>query len=362
LVAACNHQSATKKDIVWKIDPKSAKKMDMTALFDSIWFIPLETNDSCLIKMVHQLVHKDGIFYVRNTLSEVIAFDHDGRFLYTTKGSTGRGPNEYILAQTFNVLDDGTLAIFDAYVRKIKYYKHPQGIVSTYALPNDILPVTEMVKINADTFLLADPHPKESKFKFYSKKQKRVFKAYTDKQPVEFYAPRKEALFRYNNVIYCDPQYPSNMLYKLNEQLEMELVMQLDFGAANFSMDYLPKDKERIGFNYVDEHSNYVYPNTKYDLENSSWVFFYHEPRHAAVAYRDKRTNETIVFKNIPNSGTMLPRLTLLNNDCFYCICEPTSLYYLVDKRLMSEADIERIKMLKEDDNPIITIYRMKNP
>jgi hypothetical protein len=164
-----------------------------------------------------------------------------GRFLYTTKGSNGGGPNEYILAQTFNVQDDGTLVIFDAFVRKMKQYRYPKGVVSVHALPEDILPVIRIAKLNSDTFLLAGNDRGSVKFKFYSKEQQRVFKTLSNRQLPQFMSTRAEDLYWYNRTLYYDPNYPSNTLYKVTDQLEVTPVLQLDFGQANFSMDYLLK-------------------------------------------------------------------------------------------------------------------------
>ncbi|MDR0988998.1 MAG: hypothetical protein LBM06_06015 [Prevotellaceae bacterium] len=117
-----------------------------------------------------------------------------------------------------------------------------------------------------------------------------------------------------------------------------------------------------MGTRYTDEHKHYAYPDEKYDLEHSSWATFIYEDKHC-VAYRDKKLNKTTVFANPdPWKSWSFKSSVLMQDGCFYFVADPGYLSHLLDERLMSQADLEKVRSLKEDDNPVIVVYRMKNP
>lgn len=98
--------------------------IDLNVLTDSIRYIPLETNDSCLISKIEKVALVDSFVFVQNKEDDLYAFNLNGDYLYTI-GGMGKGPGEYIILIDFFV--DKTkkrISIFDQAQSKIIEYSY----------------------------------------------------------------------------------------------------------------------------------------------------------------------------------------------------------------------------------------------
>lgn len=102
----------------------------------------------------------------------------------------------------------------------------------------------------------------------------------------------------------------------------------------------------------------YAFTSAKYLLPDIDIVFFYFDNK-LYVAFNRKDQNQTSIYYNEPLS-LQLPIPDLVQDSCFYYVCEPLYLPYYVDSCLMSKEDIAKMKSVKDDDNPIIIQYKLK--
>ena len=58
ILLGCTQENEVHEDVVWHLNPTKAQRMDVSQMVDSIFLVPLETNDSCLIKKVRGLQYK----------------------------------------------------------------------------------------------------------------------------------------------------------------------------------------------------------------------------------------------------------------------------------------------------------------
>jgi len=66
-------------------------------LFDSLWYVPLETNDNCLVGSITKVLFTDEEFIVVDRKTKrILRFSADGDFLNHI-GDVGRGPREYVV-------------------------------------------------------------------------------------------------------------------------------------------------------------------------------------------------------------------------------------------------------------------------
>lgn len=98
-----------------------------------IKFIPLETNENCLIANVSKvLIKNDTLIVCDNKFNQIHSFDINGKHL-NSFGSIGRGPGEYLSAEdiSFN-LDSTSLIVLSNNSKKILEYtlegKHTQDL------------------------------------------------------------------------------------------------------------------------------------------------------------------------------------------------------------------------------------------
>lgn len=357
-VAGCGKQPVTNDFVLWKIDPTSARKTDLTQIVDSIFLVPLETNDSCLIKKVYSIIYSGNRWYMNNNCLEVQVYDDSGKFLYSTKECFGDGPKNYRYVQAFKVLDNDTLEIFDAVSCKLYYYVRSEGLISSFDIPKGILPAGEYEWLNADTCVFSEGSVQNSALKMYSKSKSKIFKTTIDKQEADFVKTSK-TLYRVDDKLYYAAAYPSNELYSLDNSLSKNLVYRLDFGEYNFSVKDLPEGNSRkFYYDYIEEN-NKVYPFSKYALDNT-WISFFQFDKLLHIAYMNRTTGKSFTFKNEIGSHHQFLMPTLVQDNCFFYVSEPGYLPYMVDTTLMNHVEIDKMNHVEEMDNPIIIIYKMK--
>jgi len=102
-----------------------SKQYDFKNLLDSaIKIVPLETNAECLIGRMDELEIKNGFIYVKDQMSKsVFRFDMQGKFQGKLE-AIGQGPGEYIDPSYMAVLDSSLLLI-DSYSEKQIEYRLP---------------------------------------------------------------------------------------------------------------------------------------------------------------------------------------------------------------------------------------------
>ena len=99
---------SSKSDSVIKIDLLTApgpKVQKLSEFATNVEYIPLQTTDNSLMgRFTNKIVLMNKRFYIENT-NEILCFDMDGKFLFKLQ-KTGRGPEEYIAINDFDVSSD----------------------------------------------------------------------------------------------------------------------------------------------------------------------------------------------------------------------------------------------------------------
>jgi hypothetical protein len=96
----------------------------------SLTFIPLETNENCLITRVRKIIPFDDKYYILDSSqsnSSVLIFDFSGKFLGTI-GKYGYGPGEFVMLSDFVVDKKRNQGyILDIQLRKVLMFKLDGG-------------------------------------------------------------------------------------------------------------------------------------------------------------------------------------------------------------------------------------------
>lgn len=359
LISGCGKQSTSSDFMVWELDATSARKMDMTLFVDSIYIVPLETKNDCLIRKVYALAFADGKFYVNNNQTDIQVYDSVGKYLYGTRDYLGSGPNDYASVVSFHVLENDSIEIFDALSYKMRYFSYPDGLVSSYKIPRELLPASQYEWLNENVCVFSSGATQNPTLKIYSKIQNRILKEISDEQKTSF-VKTADVLYKVNGELYFSAPYPSNELYKLNDRLDKELVLRLDFGQYNFSIKKLPEGMSpNFYHDYIFTNHKFVYPYSKYILGNV-FISFFQFGDNLYVAYKNMKNGKDFVFKNEIGGRFQFLIPHLVQGDEVFYASEPGYLPYLVDEKLMSAVDIEKIKNIGDTDNPVIVAYKLK--
>jgi len=100
--------NTTDKDPI-NLNLKNCKIEDQRDFNDifNVDFVPLETNDSCLIGQIFKVCYANDKIVVldRNKSKQIFLFDKNGKFINLV-GKTGGGPKEYNSPDDISILDD----------------------------------------------------------------------------------------------------------------------------------------------------------------------------------------------------------------------------------------------------------------
>lgn len=155
ILFACNNpQKEITKDVSFKIKLSSliekgnAENISLEKWGNKIKFIPLETNDSILIKSINKIVQKNDKLLIVHTQRASI-FDLKGKYLYDIS-RRGNGPEEYTSLKSLTVKND-TIFIKEGNNR-IKLFNWQGGFIGQISTPE--LPILDLYPVpNMDVFL-----------------------------------------------------------------------------------------------------------------------------------------------------------------------------------------------------------------
>lgn len=94
---------------------------DYEDIIDTIWYVRLETNKKSLIEYIEKVIVYNKNIYILDAISGfLLKFDSKGRFV-TQIGEKGKGPGEYTSPLDFEI-DEEKILLLDDLSGKIKYY------------------------------------------------------------------------------------------------------------------------------------------------------------------------------------------------------------------------------------------------
>ena len=85
--------------------PKESIRLMPSEAFEVAYYLPLETNDSCLLSRIQTIIFENNLLFILDNNDKVITiFDHTGKFINRIQHA-GNGPNEYYRIGSFDVKD-----------------------------------------------------------------------------------------------------------------------------------------------------------------------------------------------------------------------------------------------------------------
>lgn len=356
-VAACHTEESPAKYRL-HADLDKAMKMNFSDFMDSIFVVPLETNDSSLVKKAASLSVARGCFYLNDNREKILSFDAQGNFLYSTARLHGNGPNEYVTCMAFNVSEEGRLEIFDALRHRLWEYGPDLKYVSSYELAEEVLPASHFLRVSEDMCIAEDTHS----LKFYSLKDKKVLKVLSlpCREGLPSISPNA-GLKVVDGEIYYSHRTPDNLLYKVSmKDMSLQPYCAFHFGTYDFDWDELPGGQPLSFYqDYVMTHDAKAFVADKWVSPHARMCFLVHDKQMYFV-FHDAGSGPPRVYYNEPHSPGQLMIPHLYRDGVLYSVCEPQYLAHVLDFDLMSPGDIEKVKAVKADDNPVIVCYKLK--
>lgn len=116
---SCQHAEDSTKDSTIETIPVFSNytaELPFSAFVDTIELIPLETTEEILIGEITRLIFNDGKYYIRSTNSmqneKLFVFNENGNYIRKI-GNKGVGPGEYIRFHDFTIANDDHIVLAD---------------------------------------------------------------------------------------------------------------------------------------------------------------------------------------------------------------------------------------------------------
>lgn len=105
------------------LNPDMARQVELSSISDSIYAVSLQTNDTCLISNIRDmLLYEDRIYILDMDAAKVFIFDKQGKCL-SVIDNRGEGPQEYISLSCFYInKQNETLVLVDNQKKKEHIY------------------------------------------------------------------------------------------------------------------------------------------------------------------------------------------------------------------------------------------------
>lgn len=391
-VISCQNQSSKEKSTVknnsnffqinYESLLKNRKVVHLSEIASDVEYIPLETNDDCVIGNYPQYFFTDSLILVKNH-DHVLKFTLDGKFLARI-GTSGRGPGEINSIRTMSVLPERHLIVIQNNSEsKLLYFSFDGSLIKSSTIPH-----IENLKVLKDgNFLGYESGLAKYNFLILTEKGDTLSTVYnknnfTSNNPQSlalkyelfepFYILDSQIHFKslYNDTVYHTlsnsivPDYFINMgKYKLPSELIPERVF-LD--PAN--MQVFSKNADKYYYCNVFESVGSVFLST---ANFKSWDIthlVYDKNTRNGYMLIDEGKNSAEIINDWDGGLNFWPEGNLENNKIYM----PVSVIKI--KSMLSESKpdlntnmdknkklIELVSKLDDTGNPIIMIVSLKN-
>lgn len=344
------------------------KTFDFGKLVEEVNFISLETKNESLIGGIYKILTTEEFIYIMDDFRgrSIIIFDKNGKFV--RRFTHGQGPGElsrvYDMDYDFKneelvVYQHSFFLFFDKQGNYIRQERLPIDFDNFVTTGNGYIFKTVPIQGNNHLgekekyrFLFANKKFNINSVAVYQSKEPKALSAYT-------YLYKNEGLLSLTGQL-------TDTIYKYNEKSN-EL-------AIEFILNYKKKlPREYIyGENYeVFEKATYnndYYFNIGNYLETFSQNIFFLENnyiKYQTVIYRDKKTGNMTGGTNANYDVNELPPIAFpkaVYKDYFISVYVPSVEGYslLKNSKMISEEDKEKIKLSKEEDNPVLVYFKLK--
>jgi len=355
------------------IDLTKRDNISITDFIDHIDVVQLETNDQCLLSNIRQSIIYEDNFYILDSKQSLFCFSKTGEFKYKIS-SVGRGPEEYIYINHFNIDPFNNRLMLVTTSGSILYYNLDGNFIKKETLPSECRAYNEVYAINKDTLLFISL----SYFSniYYSHADNKIIKTMFPSEDSKFFNATSRT-YQYKgsvyfnslnqNEVYNVSAADSSIAYKWNfnepdytEKQITELNSYVEKRRVEINEKILSGDRTNIKFLTVDE----IIGNGKfvnYHIINSqetsryrlAWIYV---EGGSILVCCDKNEKKYFVITETTEGIIFQPNIT---DESFIFWNRPN--YKTYDSNLLNDRQMSIINSHDEErDNPFLVVYHLK--
>ncbi len=385
LVISSQNENVKNKNIFITFNLKKLPKISTKTLFDlgfsEIEYIPLETNEKCLIqKSINLDMPGDRLiignnFYLIKQFNSILQFRNNGSFVAKI-GTVGRGPNEFQVCHDLEIDEKGQIYIVDGFRKKFYTYSENGEFIKTTNIPLD--GVIEFRLVEGMFLCYNENNLGKVKNSFILiDKNGNVVKSFPNlypyaKTPNMGYTFQENLFYRFNNKLFKKEVYSDTIFtfenMKFVAHLSIEVGDKLMTPKVQSELTGMDIAKNYISPQNLFEFGDYVYYQFMYKfnfsstliysfigskLDNSQFLF---DPEQGLVNDLDGGPN--ILPLTIKDENTIISSV-----DAIKLKAHVASEAFRNSKPKYPEKKKELEKLanrLKETDNPVLIMVRLK--
>lgn len=342
---------------------------DYTEFMKDVSFVPLETTDESIIGYITQIEFTDSFIFVNADRKKILQFDRDGNFIQRI-GSLGKGPMEYLEARDICVIDT-SIYILD--YRKILCYSFSGRFLYSKGFNlssgKRYCNATHFYPAHSDGFYLwggtvgiDKKNAKYNHLMYYVNESMEIEKSYF---PVTNpYGGRNDVFNKsLDGGITIDPAWGTYDVYQMDSIGNTSIKYHFDFGKHTHHLDSFEdiENKRPQLKEYILQLKNFAetpqWIHISFDYKSIYYDLFYHK--------NSKRTYITSAQLDCRsmNDYTFWNQCYALDNQ-FVSVIQAS--WFLNENERLGEHGKQRYRLnkyqhVKEDDNPILVFYQMKD-
>ncbi len=362
LLFSCKNSIVSEKSIDLYALSGSSNVYRLSEISEKIDFIFLETSDSCLLKATRKIICRNGMYFIESG-SRIYLFSSNGSFLNSI-GKIGRGPDEYISLNDFDVSSDGnTLALLTNPNRKVFLFKSTGEILRSFPVDKQAISIAfakEVIVTHSDNHSFSA----EYSFCFYSANGD-LIRYFPNRHPYGKEEEATEVFFSPNSCLF----YKNNG-YLFAKELHGDTIYKLDDTILSPSF-VLSTEPRRYTSEIRFEAKNpreYIIVNNLYEFGNNLVVDFSFLGK-VSLLFHDKVTENNLVIDIKPGieddvvSGPSIKRFFPGNDEyLLFFVSAADFVDFLKKNREISEKYMRQSPTLNENSNPVIARFRFKYP
>lgn len=357
ILYGCDEKQQTDKKYI-KVDLGDRHRVSIFDIFSKIDIIPLETNDSSLIKTIRKLiVNNDTLYILDYDMAKVLAFDMEGNYLYQIN-NRGMGPGEYIGISDFNIFND-SLSILSAVDNKLYIYDKKGNFIKNLSLPGIRGAYISFVDVS-DDLIAFWTFDYENRLKVYSKSTGKII---NEQFPEEdnIFSNFEIQVFPYNRYF---SRVQDNRVFEIMSNGEISEAYEWDFGKLNNTPQMIKKApsiksqsemiklinkinaSEIINYCFIKAGGNSQYVYTKLGRKNQHLNIFHH-----------KSSKKTYIFDQTVEKAELFPLFWSDNYMIGFIPDIVSEIDNIIPDNILDEKNIQLKNKLSEYDNPVLLQY-----
>lgn len=156
MMTCCKTSKSNEEENTITISLNDLKKNDLNSIdfhIEKTEFIPLETNEDCLIDGVNKMILNEGDYYIQTNKS-LLKFSDKGKFI-TQVGKQGNGPGEFNLINNFCIMHD-SIYIFDGNKDKVIVFDSKGKFEREINDTHEIKFIIDIIPLNSGEAIIAN--------------------------------------------------------------------------------------------------------------------------------------------------------------------------------------------------------------